>query len=400
VTVTQDSNIVSRSRGDRQLRGSTPLSRGPDGSRIQAIAEPDQPNHTFRPEPGRKTAAHLFASSRVELSLLASILHQSSCVAVIRAIDRTLPPMIPRAVTGNGALESARRTLSSPIYDSDGTQLACLELQTDDAGDATTTDTLLRSIANSAARAISERLFRIFYLRHWILAAQPIGAPDKSVLLALDRNKQVVGADRASRTILEQTALDSQRRVALSALFHSTRSIFHGGRHCERSLRLLGVNDDAPWFALITPPHLSDTRMAYGNRVLLHTQPRVDTLTSLSAAGIDAEEFGGLSPHVCQRIDELIDARLEARINIAKLAANFGISASHFFRRFRKSFGMPPHAYIMRRRLSLAQDLLAETDISLTEIALKTGFADQSHFSRNFHRFTGVAPRAFRMQYG
>jgi transcriptional regulator GlxA family with amidase domain len=62
---------------------------------------------------------------------------------------------------------------------------------------------------------------------------------------------------------------------------------------------------------------------------------------------------------------------------------------------------MTPQAYIiMRRRLSLAQDLLAKTDITVADIALKAGFADQSHFSRNFHRFTGLPPRVFRIQHG
>jgi AraC family transcriptional regulator len=60
---------------------------------------------------------------------------------------------------------------------------------------------------------------------------------------------------------------------------------------------------------------------------------------------------------------------------------------------------MTPQAYIMRRRLCLAQELLAKTDIAMVDIALKAGFADQSHFSRNFHRFTGLPPGVFRMQH-
>jgi AraC family transcriptional regulator len=54
---------------------------------------------------------------------------------------------------------------------------------------------------------------------------------------------------------------------------------------------------------------------------------------------------------------------------------------------------------VMRRRLLRAQELLASTELPLIDIALATGFADQSHFSRRFHQMTGVPPRAFRLQH-
>jgi AraC family transcriptional regulator len=54
---------------------------------------------------------------------------------------------------------------------------------------------------------------------------------------------------------------------------------------------------------------------------------------------------------------------------------------------------------VMRRRLLRAQELLASTELPLIDIALATGFADQSHFSRRFHQMMGVPPRAFRLQH-
>jgi AraC family transcriptional regulator len=53
----------------------------------------------------------------------------------------------------------------------------------------------------------------------------------------------------------------------------------------------------------------------------------------------------------------------------------------------------------MRRRLTRAQDLLARTDLALAEVALTTGFSDQSHFCRRFREFIGLPPRSFRMQH-
>lgn len=110
-------------------------------------------------------------------------------------------------------------------------------------------------------------------------------------------------------------------------------------------------------------------------------------------------ESFGLPLHMRRRIEGLIDARLESDVDLSELASSIGFSLSHFSRMFRKSYGMPPHRYLMRRRLLLARDLLVETNLRLATIALKTGFADRSHLSRNFHQLTGLSPRAFRFQH-
>ena len=107
----------------------------------------------------------------------------------------------------------------------------------------------------------------------------------------------------------------------------------------------------------------------------------------------------GLAPRILRRVEEHIDAHLDSALNIAELAANVGISVSHFSRSFFRSVGLTPHRYVMRRRLTRAHDLLAQTDLAVAEVALATGFADQSHFCRRFREFTGLPPRSFRMQH-
>lgn len=98
-------------------------------------------------------------------------------------------------------------------------------------------------------------------------------------------------------------------------------------------------------------------------------------------------------------IEEYIDAHLERDLNVQELASQLGISPSHFTRSFRNSTGLSPHGYVMRRRLLRAQELLANTELALIEIALSTGFADQSHFCRRFHRLVGMSPRTFRLRH-
>lgn len=105
---------------------------------------------------------------------------------------------------------------------------------------------------------------------------------------------------------------------------------------------------------------------------------------------------GGLAPRVLQRVRDYIEAHLTENIELKALAGITGLSRWYFARAFKQSVGVPPHHYLMQRRLERAQKLLAESDLSVAQIALQSGFSDQSHFSRRFRLFFGVTPRAFR----
>jgi AraC-like DNA-binding protein len=105
---------------------------------------------------------------------------------------------------------------------------------------------------------------------------------------------------------------------------------------------------------------------------------------------------GGLPAWQRRRISTHIDANLGARIRIKDVARILGFSYSHFTRLFRVSFGVPPHLYVMRRRVELAQTLMLTTPAKLSEIALTCGMSDQSHFTRAFRRIVGDTPHSWR----
>jgi AraC-like DNA-binding protein len=120
-----------------------------------------------------------------------------------------------------------------------------------------------------------------------------------------------------------------------------------------------------------------------------------------------AREYGGLVPPVLpvtggltfaqeQRAKEMLAADLSGRIRLADLARECGLSTSRFSRAFRRSVGTPPHRWLIRRRLEHAKSLLRCADGSLAEIALASGFADQSHFTRCFTSWVGVSPGQWR----
>lgn len=104
---------------------------------------------------------------------------------------------------------------------------------------------------------------------------------------------------------------------------------------------------------------------------------------------------GGLSPVVRRRVLELIDEKLDARLSIESLAREAGLSPSHFARAFKETTGRAPHQYMLTLRLERARVLLGAQHATISDVAMRTGFADQAHFTRLFRRRYSVTPGAY-----
>ena len=105
---------------------------------------------------------------------------------------------------------------------------------------------------------------------------------------------------------------------------------------------------------------------------------------------------GGLSRTQSQRVRAYIEANLSEPLSLAQLAELVNLSPWHFARLFRVSFGEPPHSFVLRRRLEVAQQKLQSGDDKILAIALESGFGDQSQFTRAFRRRFGVTPGQYR----
>ncbi|MBN5048823.1 helix-turn-helix domain-containing protein [Stenotrophomonas sp. YIM B13575] len=81
---------------------------------------------------------------------------------------------------------------------------------------------------------------------------------------------------------------------------------------------------------------------------------------------------------------------------VARLAQVSAVSTAHFARSFKDAFGMPPHRYLLSRRIERAVALLRDTDLPITEIALQTGWTSLGTFGRIFRDITGDSPGAVR----
>jgi AraC family transcriptional regulator len=103
---------------------------------------------------------------------------------------------------------------------------------------------------------------------------------------------------------------------------------------------------------------------------------------------------GGLAPGVRRRVLELMEARAGERLTLDDLAREARLSPAHFARAFKESVGRAPHQHLMGLRLDRARRMLETPDAGLSDVALRTGFADQAHFTRFFKRQFGVTPGA------
>src|ERR1700685_3012750 len=105
---------------------------------------------------------------------------------------------------------------------------------------------------------------------------------------------------------------------------------------------------------------------------------------------------GQLAPWQARRAKEFLNANLSADVSLASVAAACDLSVSHFAHAFRRTFGRPPHCWLMERRIDAVKHLLLTSRLTLAEIATECGFADQSALNRSFKRVLGESPGEWR----
>jgi AraC-like DNA-binding protein len=289
----------------------------------------------------------------------------------------------------------------APIFDPQGGLLAVLDVsKLHQQSDDQSFPLLLQTVIVSA-RAIEERIFREHFQHCWILAAAPSDDLESSLLLAIDDQQSIIGADQAARKFLALSGKSLADGIPLSSAFAYDRSVFRRTAERDIPIRLTSaLGDGRGWSVLLTPP-LSRLKVARSwAEAVVHSRPRISTLGDLTAAAAPEPSRGGLSPAVTRRIRDYIEGHLDEKMRLDGLAALAGLSTDHFARAFHQSVGVPPHTYLLRRRLEQVEQMLRETHAPLSEIALATGFSDQSHLARHFRRWAGMSPRQVRWTEG
>jgi AraC family transcriptional regulator len=93
---------------------------------------------------------------------------------------------------------------------------------------------------------------------------------------------------------------------------------------------------------------------------------------------------------------EYIEDHLATGLTLTQMAVAAHLSPYHFARQFKESTGLPPHQYVVARRVERAQELLRAGNLPLADVAVSVGFSDQSQFGRHFKRIVGATPAQFR----
>ncbi|WP_277749328.1 helix-turn-helix domain-containing protein [Solirhodobacter olei] len=96
------------------------------------------------------------------------------------------------------------------------------------------------------------------------------------------------------------------------------------------------------------------------------------------------------------RAKDHVDAAPAEDWPVRRLAALAGVSQAHFARSFKDAFGVPPHRYLLTRRIERAKSLLRDTDIPIVNVAFETGWNSLGTFGRVFHEITGQTPSDLR----
>ena len=107
------------------------------------------------------------------------------------------------------------------------------------------------------------------------------------------------------------------------------------------------------------------------------------------------QDIGGLPSYKLNRAIAYIETHLSENISLVDIANAIGMSQYYFGRLFRQTTGRSPYQFVIECRVERAKQLLLESSMSITEIALEVGFCSQSHLTQTFKRILGITPKQF-----
>ena len=246
---------------------------------------------------------------------------------------------------------------------------------------------MLALVLGRAARSLAEFL-------EAGLAREGIPNPDFAILEALLHKGPLTISDIEEKVHLAsaplKTALDRLRRRGMVRA-DDDRGTFPAGS-------FVLTEDGRQTITKIYVRHTEDIEAVMG---VLSPGERRPLWQALKKIGIQAERSqharskdrrGGLAPWQLRRATEYVTEHLSGPVLLKDLAGQTGLSASRFGRAFKLSMGISPHRWQMNLRVLEAQEMLRDGKRSQADIALATGFAEQSHFSRVFKEVVGVPP--------
>ena len=221
-------------------------------------------------------------------------------------------------------------------------------------------DTLQRTTIKSGEMSVTSADLPVFH--RW-------SVPAKALIIAFDTSF-------VERTFVEAFDRDAELLPVIIGVADST--VQQLAALCDQEIGEGGAADRLYTESLATALVVYLFRSYGGN---LHKSSRV---------------IGGLTPLQLRRVMDYIEVRLDQDLALAELAALADLSSHHFGQAFKASMGMPPHRYLIERRIHRAKELLIGGNRSIAEIAVSVGFSSQSHMTFNFRKLVETTPARYR----
>jgi AraC family transcriptional regulator len=167
-----------------------------------------------------------------------------------------------------------------------------------------------------------------------------------------------------------------------------------------------------PHFATIQDPLIQGILLTLKQELIsggINTHLFVDQLKTtlvahlLRSYGVQKAQIAtyadGLPRYKLNQLLDYIEAHLDWNLELEDLAQQVDMSQFYFSRLFKQSLGITPHQYVIQQRVERAKQLLRQGELSLVEVALECGFANQGHLNRHFKRLTGTTPKEIARMY-
>jgi AraC family transcriptional regulator len=209
---------------------------------------------------------------------------------------------------------------------------------------------------------------------------------------------------------------DRKPRIALASgvIFHPAGQV-HANRFLDSGARALSIELDRQWLERLQAQAVVLDRPVYaeggrpsGLAIQLYQEAgRTDAASGLVVEGLVLELLGAIArcrapvaecrpPRWLRTVSELLHARFAESMSLEEIASVAGVHPVYLASAFRRHYRSTVGDYVRRLRIDYACGRLARSDLSLAEIALEAGFANQSHFTRTFRRLMGTTPAVYR----
>src|SRR6516164_9670552 len=170
---------------------------------------------------------------------------------------------------------------AAPVFGVDGSLMAVLDVSAIDPERSERAHALTGALTASSARRIEERFFREQFRQGWIVAVAPPEGGATGMLLAVDSNQRIIGANRTARASLLLDDYRLRTGVSLWTIFERDPGLFRRKDLADIPTQLVVAGSDETWPALVTPPESGRAAWQQARSDALHTRPRLDSLATL-----------------------------------------------------------------------------------------------------------------------